>query len=162
MILGLGNPILGGDGVGYSIADLIRQKLGKQTGLTVLSASVSPIRLVDEISGHQRLIIIDSITTGRVEPGELMEIDLPEEGSHPISAHHFSVAEIRDIGNALGLPMPEYIKIYGIEIIKPEEYGDSLSPGLTELLPEYAGKIIKQEITCFKLQDSTPRGELAV
>jgi len=165
MILGLGNPILGDDGIGCVVAELIGNRLGTGSGVTVLSTSVSLVRLVDEISGHHRLIIIDSITTGQTEPGELMEIEFRKRSSFPISAHHFSIEQLQDIGNALGLSMPEYVKVYGIEIIRPEVYEDSLSPALQNLLPEFAEEIINRELlsNCM-IHDSntTPRGEFAV
>ncbi len=165
MILGLGNPILGDDGIGCSLAEFIGNRLGTDSGITVLSTSVSLIRLVDEISGHHRLIIIDSITTGQAEPGELMEIEFRKRSSSPISAHHFSIEQLRDIGNALGLSMPEYIKIYGIEIIRPEVYEDGLSPALEDLLPEFAEEIINRELlsNCMVQGCNTiPRGEFAI
>ena len=165
MILGLGNPILGDDGIGCAVAEFIGNRLGTGSGVTILSTSVSLIRLVDEISGHHRLIVIDSITTGRAEPGVLMEIEFRKRSSSPISAHHFSIEQLQDIGNALGLSMPEYVKIYGIEIIRPEVYEDSLSPALGKLLPEFAEEIINRELlsNCM-IHDSntTPRGEFAV
>jgi hydrogenase maturation protease len=164
MILGLGNPILGDDGIGCSVAELIGERLGSDHGIEVLSASVSPVRLVDEISGFKRLIIVDSVTTGQAEPGKLIEIDLPQENSFPVSVHHFSFGQLHSIGAALGLEMPSYVKIYGIEIVRPEEYRDTLSPKLIEVLPELADEIIRREISSkIELDSNTiPRGELAV
>ncbi len=164
MILGLGNPILGDDGIGCAVAESIRNIVGAVPGITVLSASVSMIRLVDEIAGYQRLIIIDSITTGQVEPGELREIEFKQNSSLPVSAHHFSIDQLQSIGDALGLSMPENVKVYGIEIIQPEEYGDRLSPALNRLLPELSEEIIRRELTSCIQQDSntTSRGEFAV
>jgi len=165
MILGLGNPILGDDGVGCSVAEFIGNILAAGSGVKVLSTSVSLIRLVGEISGYRRLIIIDSITTGQAEPGELMEIEFRKRSASPISAHHFSIEQLQDIGNALGLSMPEYVKIYGIEIIRPEVYKDGLSPALENLLPEFAEEIINREnLSNCMVQgyNTTPRGEFAV
>lgn len=164
MILGLGNPILGDDGIGCSVAEFIGKRLGKDSEVTVLSTSVSLVRLVDEISGHHRLIIIDSITTGQADPGELLEIEFRRQCPSPVSAHHFSIEQLQDIGNALGLSMPEYVKVYGIEIIQPEVYEEGLSPALEELLPEFAEEIINRELTNCMVHDSntTPRGDLAV
>ena len=165
MILGLGNPILGDDGVGCSVAEFIGNGLAEGSGVTVLSTSVSLIRLVGEISGHRRLIIIDSITTGQAEPGELMEIEFRKRSASPISAHHFSIEQLQNIGNALGLSMPEYVKIYGIEIIRPEVYEEGLSPALSNLIPEFAEEIINRELLSNCMVQScntTQRGEFAV
>lgn len=164
MLLGLGNPILGDDGIGCRVAELVSEILGPAPGLKVLSASVSPVRLVDRICECSRLIIVDSVTTGEAEPGELLEIDFARKGPAPPSAHHFSVDRIPEIAEALSLPCPEIMKIYGIEIIPPLEYGDSLSPSLELLLPSLAEKVIQLELKEFINGDSEilPRGERAV
>ncbi len=164
IVLGLGNPILGDDGIGCSVAEFIGDRLQENSGVTVLSTSVSPIRLIDEISGHHRLIIIDSITTGQAEPGELLEIEFRKQSAFPISAHHFSIEQLQDIGRSLGLPMPEYVKVYGIEITRPEVYESSISPALRDLLPELAEEIINRELTNYLVHNfnASPRGEFAV
>jgi hydrogenase maturation protease len=164
LLLGLGNPILGDDGVGCSLAGLIEEKLGCPEGLSVLSVSVSPVRLVDIISKYDRLILVDSITTGQGQPGELFEIDLSDEPHLPASAHHFSAGQIPGIAEALGLPCPGTIRFYGIEIEPPREYGDRLSDRLRELLPSLAEQLIQLEFTDFigDGPDGTPRGEQAV
>ncbi|MFO8184624.1 MAG: hydrogenase maturation protease [Candidatus Aegiribacteria sp.] len=164
MLLGLGNPILGDDGIGCRVAELVNEILGPTKGLKVLSASVSPVRLVDRICEYSRLIIVDSVTTGEAGPGELLEISFARKGPAPPSAHHFSVDRIPEIAEALSLPCPGVIKIYGIEIIPPREYGDSLSPSLERLLPSLAEKLIQLELKEFMNGDSVilPRGECAV
>ncbi len=160
MILGLGNPILGDDGIGCFVSELIGSRIPEDSGVTILSASVSPIRLLDEISGYERLVIIDSITTGRAEPGELLEIRFPRNGTLPVSAHHISIDQLLPAGNALGLSMPKYVKVYGIEIIRPEEYSDTLSPVLRKRLPEIAEEIIELEfINCNHTNPILPREE---
>ncbi len=164
MLLGLGNPILGDDGVGCSLAELIGEMLGPSRGLEVLSASVSPVRLVDRISGCSRLIIVDAVSTGRAEPGDLLEIDFTCSADLPPTSHHFPVHQIPEIALALGLPCPEIIKVYGIEIVPPREYGDCLSERISELLPSLAENIIELELTDFIRNDSDDptRGEQAV
>lgn len=164
MLLGLGNPILGDDGIGCRVAELVKKILGPAKGLQVVSASVSPVRLVDQICEYSRLIIVDSVTTGEARPGELLEIDFARKGPAPASVHHFSVDRIPEIAEALSLPCPDIIRIYGIEIIPPREYGDSLSPSLELLLPSLAEKLIQLELKEFISRDSgiLPRGERAV
>lgn len=164
MLLGLGNPILGDDGIGCMLAELVGDMLGPMDGLEVLSASVSPVRLVDIISGFHRLLVLDSVTTRRAEPGTLMEVDFTVEGLLPPSSHHFSVHQIPEIASALGLQCPRDIVYLGIEIEPPREYGDRLSPLLEERLPSLAEEVIA---ILFKENDNDdqvdpPRGELAV
>ncbi|MBN2608828.1 MAG: hydrogenase maturation protease [Candidatus Fermentibacteraceae bacterium] len=164
MLLGLGNPILGDDGVGCSLADLILEMLEPSGDLEILSASVSPVRLVDRIACCSRLIIVDSVSTGRAEPGDLLEIDFKPGEDLPPTSHHFPVHQIPEISRALGLPCPNIIKVYGIEIEPPGEYSDRLSERISRLLPSLAESIIELELTDFNRNDSDDpaRGEQAV
>ena len=146
IILGLGNPILGDDGIGCILAESVGRRLENLPNITVLSTSLSPIRLLDEIADHDRLVIIDSISTGQVEPGTLLEVDFSEqEEPFPVSGHQFSVSQLADTGKALGLSIPQHIAVYGIEIQPPTQYGDQLSPMLERRIPELSDEILELE-----------------
>ena len=146
VILGMGNPILGDDGIGCLLAESIGRRLENFPGLTVLSTSLSLIRLLDEIANHDRLIIIDSISTGNAEPGTLLEVGFSEqEEPFPVSGHHFSVSQLTDAGEALGLSIPQQITVYGIEIQPPTHYGDKLSTILERRIPELSEEILELE-----------------
>jgi len=164
LLLGLGNPILGDDGVGCAVAELAGRILERTEGLTVMTASVSPVRLVDIVTGFERLIVVDSVTTGEHPPGTLMEMDFVRESLHPASVHHFSIGLIPEIANALGLPCPETIRVYGIEIEPPGCYTDRLSAEIGSMVPSIAMELVDLEFNYMKDEHSngTPRGELAV
>lgn len=146
-VLGMGNPILGDDGIGCRIASELKLRLGDYSGITFLSTSFSLVRIVDEIAGHDRLIVIDSISTGEHPPGTFLEIEiLDEQYEHsPISQHHFSIGSLMDMGSNLGLKMPAEIIIYGVEIEPALEFKDTFSPAIEDKLPEYIDEIIKNE-----------------
>ena len=163
VLLGLGNPILGDDGVGCRLADLIGEAVSPSRGVTILSTSFSPVRLLDDIAGHDRLLVIDSVTTGCSEPGTIhrMEPGDPVDDPVPISVHHLSIPQLLAMGRALGLHMPSSIAIYGIEIRRPEEYGDRLSTPIRERLHDIAEEIINHEFAnpATDRAGGHPRGE---
>lgn len=146
-MLGMGNPILGDDGIGCRIASELKDRLDTRSGITFLSTSFSLVRIIDEIAGHDKLIVIDSISTGKHSPGTFLEIEiLDEQYEHaPISQHHFSIGSLIDMGNRLGLDMPEEIIIYGVEIDPALEFTDTLSPVIEAGLPEYINEIVEKE-----------------
>lgn len=154
IIIGLGNPILLDDGIGCALADFIADRISANSGITVLSTSLSPIRLMDEIAGNDNLIIIDSITTGTCNPGTLHVLNAQVEDRHPVSVHHFTFEGMNRIGAALGLRMPNKVNIYGIEILRPEEYGSGLSPALRDRIPQMANEILSMEFPDLNENDS--------
>ena len=164
LILGLGNPILGDDGIGCLVADRIKTDFKSEDTIEVISASVSPLRMVDEIAGKERLIIIDSVSTGSLEPGTLFEIEPSEERSAPFSTHSFSLDQLREIGASLGLAMPRYIKMYGIEIVPPREYTSALSHCIRAKIPELVREIASRELNDqpSEYSSKSARGETTV
>lgn len=164
LILGLGNPILGDDGIGCLVADRIKTDFKTEETIEVISASVSPLRMVDEIAGKERLIIIDSVSTGSREPGTLFEIEPSENRSSPVTTHSFSLDQLREIGASLGLAMPRYVKMYGIEIVPPKEYTSALSPGIRAKIPELVREIAGRELNEHpeEYSNNSARGETTV
>jgi len=145
LLLGLGNPILGDDGVGWAVVELLSGMLEHRKDVVTVTASVSPVRLPDTISGFDRLVAVDSITTGRFEPGTLLEVDIGHADVLPPSQHHFSMRSIPGLTRALGLPCPRTIRIYGIEINPPGEYGTELSPAIRARFPLIAEELMAAE-----------------
>ncbi|MBD3278052.1 MAG: hydrogenase maturation protease [Candidatus Aegiribacteria sp.] len=164
LILGLGNPILGDDGIGCLVADRLKADFKTEDNIEVISASVSPLRMVDEIAGKERLIIIDSASTGSLEPGTLFEIEPSRKRPAPATTHSFSLDQLQEIGASLGLSMPRYVKMYGIEIVPPREYTSTLSPGIKTKIPELVREIASREMDDRPSEHSnnSARGETTV
>ena len=60
--MGLGNPIMGDDGVGIKVVRTLQARLGRRPDVVVKELSVSGIRLVEELLGFDHVIIVDSHT----------------------------------------------------------------------------------------------------
>jgi hydrogenase maturation protease len=147
IVLGVGNPILGDDGAGYRTAELLRERLSGSEGPVVVPTSCDWICLLDRLDGFRRLVVIDTISTGRHPPGTLTVLD-PEDlrSSSPLySIHHLSVTEALELGSSMGLSIPSDIVLYAIEIEPPSGFSDRLSPGLSERLERIAREIAVRE-----------------
>ena len=150
LVLGLGNPILGDDSIGFRLAELLDERLGSLPETDFLSTSLAGIRLLDQIQGYDRLIVLDSMTTGRHPTGTItaMEIeDLAQCGVNRLSVHHIPFTEILELGRSSGLDIPDEIRIYAIEIEYPLEAGEDLSPALDGRIEEYMRTIIENEFS---------------
>mgnify|MGYP000957565769 CR=1 FL=1 len=95
-----------------------------------------------EVKDYDNLIVIDSIKTGKMEPGEVVEImENQNASSRMLSSHDVSFFEMLKMGKVLGLKMPQNVKIYGIEIKDNETFSEELTDELKEKLPEIINKI---------------------
>ncbi|HNH78021.1 MAG TPA: hydrogenase maturation protease, partial [Anaerolineales bacterium] len=61
LVVGLGNPILGDDGVGWKVAEEVRAQLS-EAGLDVdvECLSLGGISLMEHLIGYSRVILVDS------------------------------------------------------------------------------------------------------
>ena len=144
LILGLGNPIAGDDGVGIVVARRLREDLG--TEIDVVEASVAGIALLDLVSGYARLLVVDSIATaGCDEPGRLQHLTLDDLGpAEPIVSHHGAgLPSTFEAGRLMGYDLPEKVEIWAIEIESPTEFCEDLSERISESLDSIVKTILR-------------------
>ena len=107
LILGLGNPILGDDGIGWKIASELQQREKIPSDVTIECMSIGGISLMEALIGYDQAIIIDSIVTHQVPVGTVNKSnlqDLPNHTSgHMSSAHDTSLQDALMI-HALAVP----------------------------------------------------------
>lgn len=150
LVIGLGNPILGDDGVGWRIADLVKSSLlaeqSQKTGplsrlkVEVDSLAVGGLSLMERLIGYQRAIIIDAITTGQYPVGSVYNFpleDLPDRSAgHSSSAHDTSLQTALEVGHSMGAELPEQIMIVGVEAEAVYVFSEELTPPVKAALPE--------------------------
>ena len=74
LVLGLGNPILSDDSVGFRVAQLLRSRLD-QREVTVLETGVAGLNLLDLLVGYDKAVIIDAIQTVEGKAGDVYHLD---------------------------------------------------------------------------------------
>lgn len=142
LVLGLGNDILTDDGVGLMVVRALRERFAKEAGVDFVDTTEMGLALLDEISGHDGLLLVDSVQTGKAEPGTIHETG--EEGLKVLpgmSPHFLGVGEILVLGRRLGQPMPARVKIFAIEVADPFTLGTKLTPRLEAALPEIIERV---------------------
>lgn len=137
LVVGLGNPILGDDGVGWRVAEAVKARLS-DPDIDVLCLSLGGLALMEHLAGYRRVIIIDAMSTGapagalhRMTAQEMDELSV----QHTASVHDMSLSAALTFGRELGLALPEEIRVVGIEA-KPEfDFGEALSAAVAAAIP---------------------------
>lgn len=147
LLLGLGNPILSDDGVGITVALGIKAQLDEQDDVDVVDASVGGLGLLDLVTGYDRLIVIDSIKTRAGEPGDLYRLELSDldKTIHSTSAHDTNFATALEFGRQCGIPIPEQIAIYAVEIRENTRFGEGLTPAVECAVPRIIEAIMCEQ-----------------
>jgi hydrogenase maturation protease len=140
LVIGLGNPILGDDGVGWQVAHELQQIEKISSNVEIDYQAIGGFSLMESLIGYDRAILIDAIVThqaliGSVNCYKLEELPDPASG-HMSSAHDTTLQNALRIGRALGVHLPEEITVVAIESQKVYEFSDELTPPVAASIPK--------------------------
>jgi hydrogenase maturation protease len=140
IVVGLGNPILGDDGVGWQIAEQVKQRRDLPPDIDVDCLSVGGISLMERLIGYDRAILIDSIATNKNPIGTLLCFSLDELPNHALghtySAHDTTLQNALKIGQELGAQLPKEITVVAVEAQNVYDFSEQLSPTVAAAVPD--------------------------
>ena len=160
LIVGLGNPILGDDGVGWHVAKQVEHQLDRPRNLdsdnTTHSSqrfnieidylSLGGLALMERMIGYKDVYIVDAVRFGG-EIGSvvcLQSSELPYNNiSHLSSAHDTTLQNALEVGKSMGAALPDKITIIGIEILPTYQFSDQLSKPVSESVPKAVNLIME-------------------
>ncbi len=131
LILGLGNPILGDDGVGIAIARKIKELWPADPFTDVIEASLGGRFLLDLIAGYETVVVADAIVTDeQAQAGSVYTLSVDDLGTvvNPYASHALDLRTTVELGKQLGYDMPDTIQIYAVEIKEHTVFREGLSP----------------------------------
>lgn len=152
IILGLGNDLLGDEGVGVHAARLLqREALPPDT--KVIEVGTAILKSMSEWEEADRIIVVDAMK-GEGAPGTIYKISLEDCSGSPCiaSMHGFDIFRVMSL---LGRKRPPPVTVFGVE---PERihWSMSLSPPIAASLP-FLISAVKAEIETRKTGDSSCR-----
>ena len=138
VVLGLGNPILCDDSVGIRIARELENRI---PSIDAVEAAAAGFRVMDQIIGYERLVMIDSVKTGTQQPGYLHEFSVDQFRTevHLTSPHDMNFFDALAVYKKRGEKVPSVIEIFGIEVSRTDIFSETCTdsveaaiPGITE------------------------------
>jgi hydrogenase maturation protease len=141
LVIGLGNPILGDDGVGWKVAEAVKKQITPDLPIDIECVSLGGIRLMEHLIGYQHAILIDAFALD--EPiGSILVLKLSElpnySAFHTTSAYDISLQKAIQMGRSMGAQLPEDITIVGITIKQAYEFSEELSFPVAKVIPKAA------------------------
>lgn len=157
LVIGLGNPILGDDGVGWGVAERVKQEVESNPRYQICwrpvdskiiqhhslvevdCVSLGGLSLMERMLGYQRAVIVDSMETGQAPVGsvrvcKLADLANPSAG-HSASAHDTSLITALKTAEAMGMPIPKSVEIVAIEAKNVYDFSEELSPVVAKAVP---------------------------
>lgn len=139
LLIGLGNPILGDDGVGWRVVEDVQKRLAPDSGVCVDYLSLGGISLMEHLIGYHRAILVDAFISedniGSVFVYKLDEI--PNYSAfHVSSAHDMTLQSAIELGKWMGAILPTEIMVVGIATRRIIDFSEELSPPVTQAIPQ--------------------------
>ena len=137
IILGVGNQILGDDGVGIHIANELKKQINNPE-ITIDEAVTGGMNLLEILLGYDKAIIIDAVKSDEGENGEVKRIPLKNFSTmHSCNPHDVSLIEAIEMAKKLGEDrIPKEIIVIGIMMKNiPCEFGEKLSNKIAAAVP---------------------------
>ncbi len=153
LVVGLGNPVLGDDGVGWRVVDRVEAWLGDEAAAgrprdaEVERLALGGLRLMERLVGYETAILVDAARFVGDRNGDVMTLPLSEvpagRSGHLDSAHDASLPTALRLGRQLGAELPGRIMVVAIRAERVEEFSDELSAEVEAAIPVAARAVIE-------------------
>lgn len=145
IVLALGNPLRGDDGVGQMVLGALEEVKTLPIKVTFQDVGGGILLNLLLTEPPQRVIIVDAGNIGQ-PPGEWVQCTPKDirftvkNGRSNLTLHNASLREVLTLGEALEIPLPA-ITIYAVQP-KSLEYSLDLSEEVKQVVPEICGAIM--------------------
>ena len=145
LVLSLGNPLRGDDGVGTAVLTLLAAYPIIPPGVVLLDGGTPGLETVLLLEGYQKVIIIDAADMG-LTPGAWRRFSsaklAPQEANLTGTLHQAGLAEALELAEALNM-LPDEVIIFGVQ---PSEIGwePGLSVGVETAVTEVCKAIVEE------------------
>jgi hydrogenase maturation protease len=144
LILGLGNPLRGDDGIGPRVIEEVTRR-GLPEGVSSLDGGIAGLDLLNVLEGWKRVVVVDAADVGR-EPGQFLRFTPDQarfvEAEDSFSLHHAGLGEVLALADVLGQTLPE-LTIFGVQPASVG-WGQGLSPAVEAALPALTDAVLEE------------------
>ena len=138
IVLGVGNLILGDDGVGIHVVNDVKKQI-EDPNITIDEAITGGMNLLDLILGYDKAIIVDAVKSAKSVAGTVERIPIADFNTmHSCNPHDVSLIEAIQMAKKLGeTKIPSEIIIIGVMMKEiPCEFGENLSGKIQAAVPK--------------------------
>lgn len=135
LILGMGNEIVGDDGVGIHVSDRLAREIPEEWRgqVDVEQTPESYMALLDYMQRYERIVIVDAMRDDKREIGSLRVFEV-EAGTAPasrtLSSHGFRLESVIELAGKAAVEPPARVAVYAVNIDRPDGFRVGLSPAV--------------------------------
>jgi len=103
----------------------------------VKRSALSGFYLLDELTGWDRVLVVDAVRTGQHPPGTVLSFPFEALGTEAgPSPHAVGLPTVIRLGRQSGVPLPSRIHIVAIEAEDMESFVEGLTPAVEAAVPK--------------------------
>lgn len=143
-VIGLGNPLMGDDGLGILAVERLQRDFNVPATVDVVDGGTWGMRLMPTIEDAEALMLIDAIDVG-MPPGtgiELAREEIPRAFALKLSPHQIDVAEVLALSEVRGR-LPDRMVAIGLQPGRVE-FGAPVSRRVSERLDSLVANAVYQ------------------
>jgi len=143
LILCLGNEVLSDDGFGAEVARRLIEAGGLGEEIEALFAPLAGFNLLDLLQARRRVLIVDTICTGKAPPGtlHLFSADILVPSRNLTTSHQISLPTALELGRRMGMLMPERIDVLAVEAEDVTTLSETMTPRVSQAVSEAVDQI---------------------
>src|SRR6266545_1483600 len=144
VVIGLGNPLMGDDGLGLAVLDELRTGYAFPPDVELVDGGTWGMNLLPVIEDADELILIDAIDVGAT-PGAFVRLEhhrLPRYLATKISPHQVDLRDVLALAELRGT-LPEETLAIGLEPARVE-FVNELSDVLRSRLDDLVALVVRQ------------------
>jgi hydrogenase maturation protease len=160
LVIGLGNPIMGDDGLGVVALERLRQRWSPPDSVRLVDGGTWGMNLLPLIEDAERVLFLDAIDAGR-PAGDLVELvgeELPRSLRLKLSPHQVDLRDVLALAHLRGR-LPKDLIAIGLQPGRIE-MASGLSPDVEARLEELLAVVIARLERWGLCPPAAPRDEL--
>lgn len=132
VVIGLGNPIMGDDGIGLVALERLREQWEIPVAVELVDGGTWGLTLLPLIESAERVLFLDAIRTGRPvgTPVVLVGEAIPRQASLKVSQHQIDLRDVLAVAEFRGTLPPQMVAV-GLEPAT-FELGDPMTPAVEQ------------------------------
>ncbi len=139
LVIGVGNPIMGDDGIGPWLVDNLKNDFPDFTFEKTVTAGWE---LLDLCAEYERVVILDAMKTGEPVGTVRKFSDIKDAVTlHLTASHGMDLFTNIRLGRTLYSQFPTEVILYGIEVDNPEDFSEIFSDAVSKQLNEIVNAV---------------------
>ena len=145
LVLGLGNILLGDEGVGVRVVERLEAQYDFPEGVRVLDGGTLGLDLLPYVEAASRLLVVDAVRANK-PPGSLVRLAGDKVpiflDAAKVSAHQEGLQDLLAVSALVGC-LPHDLVFWGVQIESPG-VGLALSPAVAGQVDALADKVLEE------------------